>query len=92
MSNDELGLRMVLEEDLCASVFEQINDVFEAFLAAVVGVWHMGIREMGAEGNERNDFVMELTGGIEVADVGFIGRIHGHDEVECGKIGGGQFA
>jgi hypothetical protein len=75
-------------EEVFAAVFEEVEDVFEAFGAAVVGVGYFGVRVIGAELAEEADFLFVESLGIEGAKVMEVLMVHDEGKIEGLQVGG----
>lgn len=80
-----------LGEDLGAAVFEEVEDVFEALGAAVVGVGDLCIRMFGTVVAELL-YLMLVGAAGEGDEVGVVFVVHSEDEVEDVEVGGGDLA
>ena len=79
-------------EEVFAAVFEEVEDVFEAFGTAVVGVGDFGVWVIGAELAEEADFLFVESLGIEGAKVMEVLTVHDEGEIERLQVGGMDLA
>jgi len=68
------------------SVFDEIDHLCKALIAAVVGVGHMVDAVMSAEVGESTDFFRMNALRIELADVAFVFLVHHQDPIEILQI------
>lgn len=79
-------------EEVFASVFHEVEDVFEAFGAAVVGIGDFGVRVVGAELAEEADFLFVESPGVEGMEVMEVLAVHDEGEIEGLQVGGVDLA
>jgi len=79
-------------EEVFAAVFKEVEDVFEAFGTAIVGVGDFGVRVIGAELAEEADFLFVESLGIEGAKVMEVLMVHDEGEIEGLQVGGMDLA
>lgn len=82
----------MLAEDVGAAVFKEVEDVFESFWAAVVGVGDEFVVVFGAEFAEHADFVVIFLARIEGSDDGEVIFVHDEDEIIGIEVSGVDFA
>ena len=83
---------MDVGEEVFAAVFHEVEDVFEAFGAAVVGVGDFGVRVVGAELAEEADFLFVESLGVEGTKVMEVLVVHDEGEIEGLQVGGMDLA
>lgn len=77
---------------MLTAVFEEVDDVGEAFGAAVVGIGDFAVgvvAEVAAHGHDAGAVFSAAGEGEDVAEVGVV---HGDDEVEGFKVAAGELA
>lgn len=83
---------MDVGEEVFAAVFHEVEDVFEAFGAAVVGVGDFGVRVVGAELAEEADFLFVESLGVEGTKIMEVLMVHDEGEIEGLQVGGMDLA